>query len=87
MKSEELLNKLITLTEENRDEAKSFKKLTNSELNFKESPESWSILECIEHLVRYGNFYLPEIEMQLNKSKHPKGEIYKTHSYSLVYPS
>ena len=78
MKSEELLNKLIALTEDNREEAKSFKKLSNSELNFKESPESWSILECIEHLVRYGNFYLPEIEIQLTESKHPKGEIYKT---------
>jgi hypothetical protein len=78
MKSEELLNKLIKRTEENRDEAKSFKKLTASQLNFKESLESWSILECIEHLVRYGNFYLPEIGIQLDKSKHPKGDIYRT---------
>ena len=78
MKSEELLNKLITLTEENREEAKSFKKLTASVLNFKESSDSWSILECIEHLVRYGNFYLPEIGIQLEKSKHQKVDIYKT---------
>lgn len=78
MQAEELLNKLITLTEENRDEVQAFKKRSSGELNFKETPESWSILECMEHLVRYGTFYLPEIGMQLEKSKHPKGEIYKT---------
>ena len=78
MQAEELLDKLITLTKENRDEVQGFKNLTIQELNFKEDKESWSILECIEHLNRYGDFYIPEIGIQLEKSKFKKAEIYKT---------
>ncbi len=37
-------------------------------LNARITPESWSILECIEHLNRYGNFYLPEIEKRIQSS-------------------
>src|SRR5687768_17338366 len=36
------------------------------ELNRKKSAEKWSALECMEHLNLYGDFYLPEIEKQLN---------------------
>jgi hypothetical protein len=38
-------------------------------LNYKMSSEKWSVLECIEHLNLYGDFYLPEIERQILKSK------------------
>lgn len=42
--------------------------LKDAELNFKTSASGWSILECIEHLNRYGNFYLPEISKRLNRN-------------------
>ncbi len=42
--------------------------LEPSVLNWKPDRESWSILECIEHLNRYGDFYLPEIDRQLKKA-------------------
>src|SRR5690606_19891284 len=29
------------------------------------SPGAWSVLECIEHLNRYGDYYLPEIEKSI----------------------
>jgi hypothetical protein len=45
------------------------KKLGSDELNYKENPERWSILECIEHLNLYGDFYLPEIENTILKQK------------------
>src|SRR5690606_24125447 len=30
-------------------------------LNYKPSPESWSMLECLEHLNRYSRYYLPAL--------------------------
>lgn len=34
-------------------------------------------MECIEHLNRYGNFYIPEIRNQIDKSKHKKSISFK----------
>ena len=34
-------------------------------LNWKENPTSWSVLECLEHLNLYGDFYIPELHKQL----------------------
>lgn len=44
-----------------------FKFLDAEELRARKSPNEWNILECIEHLNRYGSFYLPEIETQILK--------------------
>lgn len=41
--------------------------LSNDELNFRPNTESWTILECIEHLNRYSNFYLQEIEKRIDE--------------------
>ena len=57
-----LIDELLKLAEAATTAVKRFKDLPESQLNFKEDPEKWSILECIEHLNRYGEFYLPEIE-------------------------
>lgn len=38
-------------------------------LNYKSTAESWSVLECMEHLNRYGDFYLPEIQERIKKAK------------------
>jgi hypothetical protein len=38
-------------------------------LNWKENQDSWSVLECIEHLNLYGDFYFPEISKRIQKSK------------------
>ncbi len=61
----QLLNDLITQTNKATVIINGFKSLPADELNFKKSAESWSILECLEHLNLYGDFYLPEIEKQL----------------------
>ncbi len=34
-------------------------------LMWKENPESWNALECIEHLNMYGDFYIPEIRKRM----------------------
>lgn len=68
MQAADLIKELIAITIENRTVVTAFKTQPTDILNHKASPESWSILECIEHLNRYGNFYIPEIRSRLEKS-------------------
>lgn len=44
--------------------------LSIEQLTWRESTQSWNILECIEHLNRYGDFYLPAIENEIKSSKY-----------------
>lgn len=78
MNSETLINELIELTQKNRSDVQSFKNLTDNQLNLKHTTESWSILECIEHLNRYGNFYIPEISKRLKHSTLQASPTFKT---------
>ncbi len=64
----ELLNELKNITNNNLNFAQSFQNLSIENLNFRASKSSWSILECLEHLNFYGQFYLPEIENRINES-------------------
>lgn len=49
--------------------AEHFKTLTAIDLNQRPSPDSWSILACLEHLNLYGDFYLIELEDKILKAK------------------
>jgi len=76
---ENLIDELIGITNQAIEEVKEFKKLSTEQLNYKENPTSWSILECCEHLNLYGDFYLPEMQRQL--IAHPaenKSFVFKT---------
>ena len=64
-----LINELLTITDACTASAKNFKQLPPEILNFKEAAEKWSILECLEHLNRYGDYYLPEIEKAIMSGK------------------
>jgi hypothetical protein len=64
-----LVNELLAITDACTASAKNFTQLPPDVLNFKEAPERWSILECIEHLNRYGDYYLPEIEKAIMSGK------------------
>ena len=65
MDSNTLLDLLASRTQDNMNAVESFKKLSDEQLNYKPDAKSWSILECIEHLNRYGNFYVPEIKSKI----------------------
>ena len=41
--------------------ANEFSALDLAALNYKPTPESWSILECLEHLNRYSQYYNPAL--------------------------
>lgn len=45
-------------------------------LNKKPSPDSWSVLECLEHLNLYGDFYLPEMEKSILEGKNATNDWY-----------
>lgn len=66
--TENLLNELIELTQEHLAFAESLLLKSDAELNKRLTNESWSVLECLEHLNWYGNFYQPEIKNRIETS-------------------
>jgi hypothetical protein len=67
--ADQLIKEMISITERSTCASRKFKELATGQLNYKKHPEQWSILECIEHLNLYGDFYLPEIEKQIQAHK------------------
>jgi uncharacterized damage-inducible protein DinB len=68
MQSENLIQSLL---EQTRQIINQIEKLKNHELQtltWKENETSWSILECLEHLNLYGDFYLPQLEKEIKNS-------------------
>lgn len=60
-----LIKELNRLTTSFIAKAKVWKELPLENLNARQSSESWSVLECLEHLNLYGDFYIPEIKKQI----------------------
>jgi uncharacterized damage-inducible protein DinB len=51
-----------------------FLELPDEQLEKSSSPERWSVLQCLEHLNRYGEFYLPEFSRCLKKAPNANEE-------------
>lgn len=68
MQSEELIQTLLEQTRQIINQAEKLKPYALNTLTWKENEISWSILECLEHLNLYGDFYLPQIENKIKKS-------------------
>lgn len=58
--------------------ANEFKNLSTKQLNYKENSKKWSILECLEHVNLYGDFYLKELENQILNGKTSQATIFKS---------
>lgn len=78
IRSEELIQDLIERTRQNINKAELLKSKTDAALNYKTTPQSWSALECLEHLNLYGRFYLPEIAKQINETPSQKETYFKS---------
>ncbi len=65
----QLINEMTALVNDATARVQQLKKLDMAQLNHKKNPQSWSVLECIEHLNLYGDFYLPEIEKRMLEQK------------------
>jgi hypothetical protein len=64
----QLIDDLIARVKQTTLSIAKLKALPADQLNRRINAGDWTILECIEHLNLYGDFYLPEIEKQiLNK--------------------
>jgi len=69
VKSNELLDQLEKQVELHMSEAiRSFQNLSDNILLQPSDSGGWSIAQCLEHLNRYGNYYLPQIKKGLAKN-------------------
>lgn len=78
IRSEELIQDLIERTRQNINKAELLKSKTDAALNYKTTSQSWSALECLEHLNLYGRFYLPEIAKRINETPSRKETYFKS---------
>jgi len=79
IETNKLIAELLLMTEQSSSTVRDLKTLSDEQLNYKREISQWSILECIEHLNLYGDYYLPAIEKQIlaNKST-PNSAIFKS---------
>jgi hypothetical protein len=68
MQSENLIQLLLEQTRQTINQAEKLKSCDLQTLTWKENETSWSILECLEHLNLYGDFYLPQIENKIKNA-------------------
>lgn len=76
--AKELIEDLIDKTRINIEKAERLKSLTDSDLNYKETINEWSILECIEHLNIYGDFYNPAIKESIENTNSKSTKYFKS---------
>ena len=74
----DLLQSLTELTEKNIEKAAQFLLKEKEALYYKTTESSWNVLECIEHLNIYGDFYLPEIAQRILKAKNKPGSSFSS---------
>lgn len=66
---EKLIDDLVQRTHQHLNKAEELKDLEEKVLQWRSADEKWSVLECFEHLNRYGQFYIPEITNRLKDAK------------------
>ncbi len=69
MKANQLLDELSSLSVELSKKVAKLQLLPIEQLNKRSTNDSWSALECIEHLNLYYAFYLPEISKRISENK------------------
>lgn len=78
IESYKLLSELYGLTERHIQFAEKLKSLPEQILNRRAAENTWSALECIEHLNRYGSFYIPEIQKRIASSHTTHKNIFRS---------
>ena len=80
LNSHQIIRECISATKVNIERAlKTFSHLSEKQFNWKQNPETWSVGECISHLVNSNRLYLSKIESILssNSSTQAKDFSYK----------
>lgn len=73
----QLLDELKNKTQQHLQYAETLLGKPEGDLNFRMSADSWSVLECLEHLNRYGEFYIPEISRKIASSATSSNSTFK----------
>lgn len=68
MNSGLLIQNLIEETRKTINQAERLMNIDLKSLTWRQNETSWNILECLEHLNLYGDFYLPQIESKISDS-------------------
>lgn len=68
MQTKQLIATLKNQTQSLIQQAEALKNRDLYSLTWRSDPLSWNILECYEHLNRYGDFYLPQIASKIKQS-------------------
>ncbi len=77
MQTKKLTEELIEDCRQIMNKAELLKRKDLQYLSFRPSTEAWNILECIEHLNLYGDYYLPEIQSRIKKSQYKPEPYFK----------
>lgn len=78
MKANDLIQTLIEQTRQIMNQAEKLRNLDLNAVTWKNDPTSWSILECLEHLNLYGDYYLQEMENAIKNSITKSEETFKS---------
>lgn len=73
-----LLAELKQITKQNIENAERLIALPKNALTFREGPDKWNVLECIQHLNWYSDYYNPEIERRMKAAPRKEAPIFKT---------
>ncbi len=68
MQSEILLQSLMEQTRQIINQVEKLREYDLDALTWRPNLNSWNILECLEHLNLYGDFYLPQMERKINSA-------------------
>ena len=74
--SNQLIDELVHQCKEILTDATKLVELPAEELNKRANKKSWNVLECIEHMNLYGDYYLEEIGKQIASSSYPAEETF-----------
>ena len=77
-KSTQLLKELTANTENHIKRVSAFLEMSDEHLNQRPGPKSWTVLECIEHLNRYGDYYIPAMRERMEADSKPAAELFKS---------
>ncbi len=80
MNSHQIIKECISATKLNIERAlKTFSHLSEKQFNWKQNPETWSVGECVSHLINSNRLYLNKIEsiLSTNSSAYVKDFSYK----------
>lgn len=74
MNANVLLESLIVQTQEIKSLGKKLKLVNIENLEWRESTTAWNVLECVQHMNLYGDYYLETIQRAIQNTDHKMQE-------------